>query len=109
VSADPAAPVAQPSDDALVRALVAVSSGLSVPEPVESDRRTFRAPDLTWSDLREALCHFTDAAKDRGLPPEQAIVRLKAIMAEVVPVIARQTALRSAVIRMCIDAYFRKA
>jgi len=109
VSADKAAPVPQPCDDALIRALVAVGSGLRVPEPIESDRRTFRAPDLAWSDLREALGGFTDAAKGRGDPPEHTIVRLKAIIAEVAPVIARQTALRSAVIRMCIDAYFRKA
>ena len=99
-------PGISPADESLVRALLAVYASLSPPEREASDRRVLRPADPAWHDLRETLQQFALDAKARGESPEQTLVRLKRLMADAVPVFGRETALRAAVIRTCISAYF---
>ena len=95
--------------DALVPALLAVYASLSAPERLTSERRFLRPTDQAWNALEVTLEHFADEAKARGETPEYTLLRLKRLMADAVPVFGRETALRAAVIRTCISAYFRDA
>jgi hypothetical protein len=99
-------PEISPADEALIRALLAVYASLSPQERAASDRRLLRPTDPAWRDLRDALQHFARDAKARGESPEQTLLHLKRLMADAVPVFGRETALRAAVIRTCISAYF---
>lgn len=106
---DDGSPGVPPADDTLVRALLAVYASLSTPERAETERRVLRPTDPAWGDLREALHLFAQEGKRRGDSPEQTLLHLKRLMADAVPVFGRERALRAAVIRACIGAYFRDA
>jgi hypothetical protein len=89
----------------LTRAFQACHRGLMTDaSPVE--RRRVRAPDPEWTTMCSAVASFTRRSRDGGMPPEQVLVRLKDLLSDAAPGLSRESPLRNAILRCCLNAYF---
>lgn len=74
--------------------------------PSSADRRRLRVPDECWNALRATISELTRLARTSGEYPEHALLRMKEIANSASPSLDRESPLRAAVVKLCIETYF---
>jgi hypothetical protein len=78
-------------------------------ETPPSGRRGVQPQGPVWDAMCRAVSQFATLGRASGLYPESVLVRLKQLLGDAAPGLHRESPLRGALLRGCLDAYFPRS